>query len=69
MAYFKIIPTQVCVVLKSLLSKAIARYRARVMALRRHHSRSHKSKNTAVFKMPFETMHGAKMHQDVLTKH
>ena len=47
-------------VLKSLLSKAIARYRARVMAF------THEAiKAKSVLKMPFEATHRTKMHQDV----
>ena len=48
MAYFKNIPTQVCVVFKFSLSKAIVRYRARVFLPDAIHSRSHKSNSTVV---------------------
>ena len=65
MAYFKMILTQVCAVLKSLLSKAIARYRARVMAEMPFTREAIKAK-VQQLKMAFEATHGTKTHQDVL---
>jgi len=54
MTCFSNIPTQVCVVLKSFLSKAIARYRAKVMLQDAIGLRSHKRESEAVRKFSFD---------------
>ena len=53
MAYLQKIPTQVCVELKILLSKAIMKYRTRVFFLDTILLRSHKSYRIVVAKISF----------------